>query len=59
MKKTLYSVLILILTLINAKSFAATLQISQVSKISITTDDDAGTGPGGNGSTKNGQTKTQ
>ncbi len=59
MKKTLYPIFIIVLTFIGAKSYAASLQMSQVSKITISSEDATGTGPGGNGSTKNGQVKTQ
>ena len=52
MKKTLYALVVLVLSMSGAKSFASTLEIKQISKVIIDSED--GTGPGGNGSVKNG-----
>lgn len=57
MKQTLNAILIMLLSLVGAKGFAASIQLNQVSKITMTTND--GTGPGGNGSVKNGVVKSQ
>lgn len=55
MKKSLYAAWIILLSVIGAKSYAAQLESNQITKGNITTSSD-GTGPGGNGSVKNGTT---
>ena len=55
MKKSLSAILVIVLSLLGAKAFAAKVDV-KLSKVKMETQD--GTDPGGNGTTKNGLVKS-